>query len=145
VNILKFILICRSARAVCLYEIASFISHSCIPNAIAIQHLDPPHIEVVACFPIKKGDAIIINYDYKGVLRPKLERRKFLSDQYHFLCKCGLCSDPTDGGQMLEAVTCVHCKLRRHESYLIPMNPLMENTPWRQEDRVHHSINELKL
>lgn len=60
-----------------VFQKASFLSHSCVPNAIVMLR-DPASIEVVATMRIKKGDIIFIDYDYQGFLRPKYERRHLL-------------------------------------------------------------------
>ncbi|KAK6513755.1 hypothetical protein TWF506_008191 [Arthrobotrys conoides] len=67
---------------------ASFINHSCIPNARISIFSDV--LFVYAASPISKDEEIFINYmddDYS----PLTQRREFLRESFGFTCGCGRC------------------------------------------------------
>jgi len=121
---------CLRKRLVGLFEKASFLSHSCTPNAIVVVSPTNHRIEVIAGRPIFKGDPIYIDYDYTGDLRNRLEHRNFLTCNYFFNCKCTLCSDPTEMGLFLSGIICTKCKRRGRQGVIAPTDPLNMENSW---------------
>lgn len=67
-----------------LYNIPSFINHSCASNSLFHDH----NGVLVAFSPIKAGDEITICYSQRDTVE---ERRAHLVSGYGFTCKCSLC------------------------------------------------------
>lgn len=75
---------------------ASFLSHSCIPNALWVAS-DQGKFSLVARRPIRKGDEICISYlDDESLAKPPLQRRKMLAASKGFLCRCERCEGTAD-------------------------------------------------
>lgn len=65
-----------------------------------------------------------ITITYTDLLKDGETRRSHLKYQWHFLCNCQRCLDPTDLKSFLGAVKCPHCKLGNLNLLL---NTLLEN------------------
>ncbi|KAH7351225.1 hypothetical protein BKA65DRAFT_397157 [Rhexocercosporidium sp. MPI-PUGE-AT-0058] len=73
-----------------IYEFASRINHSCVPNS-SFSFTKEGHIVFFATRDIKKG--IEITHDYKGAFGTAEMRRKKTLDEYGFVCQCTACKD----------------------------------------------------
>lgn len=78
----------------CVYEVASRLNHSCIPNATV--GFTPNDVMVVRTSrDIKEGEEITIQYTgYKG--GNKKSRRAVLQKKYGFICRCNSCLSKQD-------------------------------------------------
>jgi hypothetical protein len=80
-----------------VYFSASFINHSCRPNAVQSFWFSgsdghhPPMLQITMCRNAVAGEEVTISYCDASV--PRDERRKGLKKNYNFLCDCALCQD----------------------------------------------------
>lgn len=73
-----------------LYGIASYISHSCEPNA-KFEFLNGDHtLSVVALKDLQEGDELFVSYVSPDL--SKKQRKKLIMDTYGFVCKCPKCT-----------------------------------------------------
>lgn len=83
----------------------SKLTHSCVRNTIKLQKGDDE--KLLATVNIPKGTILTEFYNYvyvqwKGIM----ERRRYLFNAYHFLCKCIRCLDPTEFGTFASGIKC---------------------------------------
>lgn len=99
-----------------LFAGISLLEHSCVANtfAHAWQRADAGdrdrlvHV-LVASKPISRGEHLSLSYlddDIRGT-----SARRLKLQMWGFLCRCALCSDPTEFGLHLEAWHCGHCQV----------------------------------
>eukprot|EP01065_Artemidia_motanka_P004749 TRINITY_DN1226_c0_g1_i3.p1 TRINITY_DN1226_c0_g1~~TRINITY_DN1226_c0_g1_i3.p1 ORF type:complete len:588 (+),score=189.89 TRINITY_DN1226_c0_g1_i3:50-1813(+) len=82
-----------------LYPRASFLNHSCAPNAV--MHDDG---YVRAVMDLRRGDEVFISYmTEQELLRPTDQRRKRLSSSHQFVCLCSRCEAPSKAELQLTA------------------------------------------
>jgi len=115
-NCFEFKLAHIEARA--LYPLVSMVNHSCIPNirhANLLRQVSGPGKEegemvvmtLEAARTIMPGTELTITYsDY---MMSHLQRKRFLSEQWHFNCQCPRCTDPTEFGTMTSGLPCNAC------------------------------------
>jgi len=71
-----------------LYQISSYLSHSCDPNVKFT--FNGNRISLVALKDLKAGEELLVSFvDYKGV--GVKARRRVLKEKYRFHCKCSKC------------------------------------------------------
>jgi len=79
-------------RSVYVYEMASRINHSCVPNTTRGFKKDThPQIVFHAFQDIKQGEEIYT--DYTGACGNTQTRRQVLSSKYGFNCRCKACNN----------------------------------------------------
>jgi len=77
------------------YFMSSFMSHSCLPNAV--WHYDGDDFVLRARCSIEDEDEICVSYLSEDALLESVPaRRKHLKDSKHFLCSCQRCSAACD-------------------------------------------------
>jgi hypothetical protein len=72
-----------------LFYNASYIQHSCNPNAM-IQYIDETTASITALKDLLSGTEITIDY-IPGEMK---NRQQLLQEMYEFVCNCGYCSNP---------------------------------------------------
>lgn len=72
-----------------LYPYLSLMEHSCVPNCK--QTFNRSIMSVRCLRDIRAGEAVSIDYGGPSTSR-SVERRQHLLQQYHFECKCTLCT-----------------------------------------------------
>jgi hypothetical protein len=85
------------SSAVKLFEYASRINHSCLPNCIIDQEYEGDvegEISCVVIKPVKAGDEITFCYSEDIQDKTQLERKAFLMASKEFVCDCPRCSAP---------------------------------------------------
>jgi len=77
-----------------IYNMTSYINHSCVPNIISsVDGLYDGHsITWTAERDVKKGEELFRNYVHMNDFESDFDRQNFLKKRYHFDCKCPLCS-----------------------------------------------------
>jgi len=75
--------------AMVMYQLTSFMNHSCSPNAKGVYSRDFPRVTMTTSENIPKGEQIFIKYI--DTSRPKRERQIALKRTYGFECKCSKC------------------------------------------------------
>lgn len=88
---------------VAIYEIASMLEHSCVPNCNKSFSNDGELIIRATRF-IPKGEHISICYT--DPLWSTLNRLEHLAMTKFFLCQCVRCTDPTELGTYYSALNC---------------------------------------
>jgi hypothetical protein len=85
---------------------ASFISHSCVPNAAGVVEDDTGLFQLVAQRPIKKGEELSISYISEDDLRYSTSyRRTQLAKTRRFICACPRCA----GKDEIKPAACFVC------------------------------------
>ena len=56
-----------------------------------------------------------------------MRRREDIRRFWYFDCRCGRCSDPTELGSCMSAVTCFACK----RGFLLPLDSLQYRSDWK--------------
>lgn len=72
-----------------IYNIRSYLNHSCVPNVICLSYDNV--LVCKAIKPIKKGEQLFIDYLDSEIDTTKTIRRGQLRDVYGFECNCRLC------------------------------------------------------
>lgn len=115
-NCFEFNLAHIEARA--LYPLVSLINHSCIPNLrhtnLLNQVCGPGEVEgeivvmrLEAQRTIPQDTELTIRYN--SYMMSILQRRQFLTEQWHFTCQCPRCKDPTEFGTLTSSLPCPSC------------------------------------
>mmetsp|Transcript_97789 Transcript_97789/g.276780 ORF Transcript_97789/g.276780 Transcript_97789/m.276780 type:complete len:489 (-) Transcript_97789:88-1554(-) len=87
------------------YFMSSFMSHSCLPNAV--WHYEGDDFVLRARCAIEAGDEISVSYLSEDALLESVPaRRKHLKDSKHFICACVRCNAVRD---MSRGFRCTHC------------------------------------
>ncbi|CAG9574648.1 conserved hypothetical protein [Leishmania major strain Friedlin] len=89
---------CLHATGVALYDVATKLNHSCVPNVIFQPTMGPVAASVVALRAIEAGEQLFTSYirveDF-GELTCAVAaalRRRYLKDHYGFECLCPVCT-----------------------------------------------------
>lgn len=90
---------------VAIYELASMLEHSCIPNCCK-SFSNEGNLIIRATQLIKKGENISICYS--DPLWSTINRNEHLILTKYFHCKCKRCTDPTELGTYYSAVHCLN-------------------------------------
>ncbi|EAS02622.2 SET domain protein (macronuclear) [Tetrahymena thermophila SB210] len=94
-----------------LYEEVNYMNHSCTPNVICVFN-KLPQVRVIAIRDIEQGEEIMNSYiDTKKDLD---FRRRFLKQNYFFLCECKRCIKEQNEG--VSFVRCQKCMKGRINS-----------------------------
>lgn len=115
-NCFEFKLAHIEARA--LYPLVSMVNHSCIPN---VRHTNL--LRKVAEAGKEEGEMVVMKLEaartimpgteltitYTDYMMSHLQRKKFLSEQWHFDCQCPRCTDPTEFGTLTSGLPCTAC------------------------------------
>lgn len=87
------------------YFMSSFMSHSCLPNAV--WHYDGDDFVLRARSSIKDKDEISVSYLSEDALLESVPaRRKHLKDSKHFLCTCVRCTADRDASRGFRCPSC---------------------------------------
>jgi hypothetical protein len=70
-----------------LYHIASYLSHSCVPN-VKLE-FEGNKMSLVALENLSKGDELVVSF-LSGAMGTK-KRRNMIKEKYRFVCKCTGC------------------------------------------------------
>lgn len=90
------------------YFMSSFMSHSCLPNAV--WHYEGDDFLLRARCAIEDGDEICVSYLSEDALLESVPaRRKHLKDSKHFVCTCARCSSPRDTSRGFRCPGCGIC------------------------------------
>lgn len=113
----------RGIAGVALYPIYCLFNHSCCSNTNYVKFPDY-HLELRSQIPIQRGEEISTRYISAtiGNMRRREDIRKF----WFFDCKCKRCSDSTELGSYMSAVTCFACK----RGFLLPISALEYKSDW---------------
>ncbi|XP_071551220.1 uncharacterized protein [Panulirus ornatus] len=96
----------NGGRARAISVLASFLNHSCLPNAQ--RWYTQGHMTVRASVDILKGSPILINYTQ--TLWGTIARATHLSSCKMFTCQCKRCLDPMELGSHMSSVACRECQ-----------------------------------
>jgi hypothetical protein len=80
---------------IAVYPVASFLSHSCIPN-VSVRFEGNTAI-IRALSTLTAGTALLHCYGPQAGEMTTAQRRMMLKDQYHFFCECDACVVRSDG------------------------------------------------
>lgn len=106
-----------------LYHKASFLSHSCLPNAMwYIQENE--ELQLRASIPIRRGD--ILTCSCVDLENGTYSRRIELGRDKIF-CACAKCRDPAELGTYMSAVKCRSCT----DGYYLMVEPLKDKSGWK--------------
>jgi hypothetical protein len=100
------------------------MNHDCVPNTRHVFDADDKML-VFATVDIGKGAAVTSTYTQALWSTP--QRRAHLRATKCFECACARCSDPSELGTFLSAITCSKCKKGR----VVSTAPLDDAAPWR--------------
>ena len=80
-----------------LYAIQSACNHSCEPNSMSTFPFSNHTVVLVATKDLVEGEEIFISYlDECALTRSRHSRRKFLKENYLFMCNCSRCQRDAD-------------------------------------------------
>ena len=73
---------------------ASWLNHSCAPNASHVFNADEKKLEVRALNDIREGDEVFVKYlgGEFTTWTPRVKRQAELLKRYHFTCTCFVCT-----------------------------------------------------
>nr|CAH7726819.1 unnamed protein product [Callosobruchus chinensis] len=108
-----------------LYPLGGLANHRCFPNTFHVFD-DKQRMVTRASVFIKKDEEIF--HSYTKILWGTSSRLLHLKETKHFVCKCERCTDPTEFGTYMNAITCNRCK-----GNVVPIMP-QKNCDWRCED-----------
>lgn len=101
-----------------IFDIPSFMNHSCRPNAIqtfSLRQGMPPALYITAFQNISPNQEICISYI--DAFCPRHIRRKRLEQGYYFLCTCELCDNNNSNNNIVQdddtktiGIRCQNCK-----------------------------------
>lgn len=84
-----------------LYAIQSACNHSCEPNSKSTFPFSNHTVALVATKDLVEGEEIFISYlDECALTRSRHSRRKFLLENYLFMCECNRCQREADEPDM---------------------------------------------
>ncbi len=84
-----------------LYAIQSACNHSCEPNSKSTFPFSNHTVALVATKDLVEGEEIFISYlDECALTRSRHSRRKFLMENYLFMCECNRCQREADEPDM---------------------------------------------
>ena len=92
-----------------VYPLTAMMSHDCRPTAEQNihDHTNGLLMEVLAIRPIRAGDQISISYT--ELLSTTVSRQHSLLTNKLFVCQCGRCRDPREGGSLASGLKCPAC------------------------------------
>ena len=131
----------RGIAGVALYPIYCLFNHSCCSNTNYVKFPDY-HLELRSQIPIQRGEEIstryisatigkrwqitLLNMSNNSFLAGNMRRREDIRKFWFFDCKCKRCSDSTELGSYMSAVTCFACK----RGFLLPISALEYKSDW---------------
>ncbi|ODN05996.1 Protein msta, isoform B [Orchesella cincta] len=113
-----------------VYRHASVIRHRCVANVVCFQ-THPTSMHVIAATAIKKGDVLWRTVNFGPQILPETQRQRVSMILTNKLCECLYCTDPTKREDNLSAILCLKCKRRGLENYMIPVDTMDIDTPWK--------------
>lgn len=96
-----------------IFDVLSLFNHSCAPNAYFLHKNDMGCCITVR--PIKKGEQIFINYLGDEATLPTEDRRREISKQWRFECKCDRCEPNIQALNLRQLLDdCLHQYIDEH-------------------------------
>ena len=83
-----------------VFEIISYINHSCAPNVLWVAGEDMMSTEVRTCRKVEKGEELVASYFRLDEFPLRQERLERIARERFFQCVCHLCS--LDGDKLFE-------------------------------------------
>jgi len=106
----------KEARA--LYPLVSLLNHSCVPNLrhtnLIAEVSDGTQEGGIVVMKLESQRAIAsgseLTIRYNNYMEGYLQRQRFLLNEFHFVCHCPRCRDPTEFGTFTSSIPCPHCQ-----------------------------------